>query len=107
MPREGGATVPHFGQHPGWQARQNARPQPEHGAKPAGMIRCSASSHTRRGRSAEALHSHIGGSSRRASGFQSSWTARSALRRRTCTVKGVIQNPPFLGYTRRAETAGL
>ena len=86
-PRGRGSPAPHFGQRSGWHARQNARPQAGQVPRAAGTTRCSASSHTRRGRSVDALNSHTGGSSRRASEFQSSRMTRSALRRRICTAK--------------------
>ena len=65
------SSAPHFGQRSGWHARQNGRPQLWQGPRAAATTRCNASSHTRRGRSAEALHSHLGVSNRRANGFQS------------------------------------
>ena len=86
-PARGASFAPHFGQRSGWHARQKVRRQAAHGASAAGTTRCSASSHTRRGRSLEAVNSHAGGSSARANGFQSSKSTRSALRRRICTVK--------------------
>ena len=86
-PARGASFARHFGQRSGWHARQKVRLQVAHGASAAGTTRCSASSHTKRGRWVEAVNSHAGGSSARANGFQSSRITRSALRRRICTVK--------------------
>ena len=77
----------HLGQRSRWQARQNGLPQLTQGASPAGVTRCSrvvADQPRAFGRAAEFAD---GGSSRRASGFQSRWITRSALRRRICTAK--------------------
>ena len=103
---------PHFGQRWGGTrgyARQYARPQPAHGASPAGATRCSASSHTRRGRSADQPASQGGGSSRRAS--QGSRGIRSAVvtvltRREPPTKKAAPEEPPSLGRSPK-ETASL
>ena len=50
------------GQAAGWQARQNGLPHAAHGAWPAGSVRCSLLSQTRRARSRPRPASHSGGS---------------------------------------------
>jgi hypothetical protein len=78
---------PQRGQAAGKQARQKGLPQDGQGSWPAGSVRCSLSSQTRRTRSRPRPASHSGGSAALTSGCQSRCTTRSPLRRRINTSK--------------------